>query len=428
MGTSENIYPYITSIIPNAVSCSNDKMLNVTVANGGLQALTSLDFEVAIDGGSVQDYSWQGNIPSYNIAMVEIPITMSGGNHNVTVKIVKANGIDFTASETVNFSSEELSYVNVQNDEEELTIEIMQDKYGMQTTWEVLDSDYNVIASGGPYQYLSGATATELHEEKVMVADGDCVMFVIKDENGNGICCQFGEGYYRIKDAQGNVIIDGDGAFGSEARHLLSVVKNESGTQNITAQICEGESYTEYGFNIVDAEVGTHEYENVYNGITYILTLTVVERPTVSIAGETQISQGETTVLIASGADSYLWSTGETNAMIVVTPEETTTYSVVGTKNGCENEAEITVSVTVGIEENTMNDVKVYPNPTDGELNIECIGMQEIIVFMPNGQTVEKIVVSGDNFVLNMNDYKSGIYYVKVISESGINLIKSMKL
>ena len=44
MGTSENIYPYITSIIPNAVSCSNEKKLNVTIANGGLQALTSLDF------------------------------------------------------------------------------------------------------------------------------------------------------------------------------------------------------------------------------------------------------------------------------------------------------------------------------------------------------------------------------------------------
>lgn len=420
MGTSENIYPYITSIIPNAVSCSNEKKLNVTIANGGLQALTSLDFEVTIDGGSAQDYSWQGNIPSYNVSTVEIPISMSGGDHNVTVKIVKANGTNFNTSETVSVSSEDMSIATIVDDEEELTIEIMQDKYGMQTTWEVLDTDYNVIASGGPYQYLSGSTATELHTEKVMVSDGDCVMLVIKDDGGNGICCQFGDGYYKVKNAQGNVIVDGDGAFGSEARHLLSVIKSEDGTQNISAQICEGENYTEYGFNIEAPEVGVYQYENEYNGVTFLLTLTVVERPEVTIVGNTEISQGETTVLIASGADSYVWSSGETSAMITISPDETTTYSVIGTKNGCEDTAEVTVNVTVGVEENLMKNVEIYPNPTNGELNIECKGMHEITVFLPNGQTIENIKVNTDSYILDMNDYDSGVYYLRIIGEGTI--------
>ena len=428
IGTNQEIYPYISSIVPSDAFCTNEKVLNVNVTNGGLQNLTSLDFEIAVDNGTSQSYSWDGNIASYDNESVQIPVEIPAGNHNVTVKIVKANGTSYNESESLSITVEEWATAVTSADEEELTIEIMQDKYGNQTTWQLLKSDYTVLASGGPYQFLSGSSATQLNEAKAVVPAGECVQFVIKDDGGNGICCQFGDGYYRIKDSQDNVIIDGDGAFGDEAKHLVSVVKNENGIQNITAQICEGESYTEYGFDIVDAEVGTHEYENVYNGITYVLTLTVVENPVVNIAGETQISQGETTILIASGADSYLWSTGETNAMIVVTPEETTTYSVVGTKNGCEDEAEVTVNVTVGVEENTMNEVKVYPNPTKGELNIECKGMQEIIVFMPNGQTMEKFVVSGDSYVLNMNEYKSGVYYVKVISESGINLIKSIKL
>ena len=420
LGTNQNIYPYITGIIPNAVSCTNDKELNVTIANGGLQSITSLDFEVTVDGGSAQDYSWQGNIPSYNVSTVNIPVTMTGGSHNVKVEIVKANGSNFNTEETVTVNSVDMSIATISGDEEELTIEIMQDKYGMQTTWEVLDTDYNVIASGGPYQYLSGSTATELHEEKVTVSDGDCVMFVIKDDGGNGICCQFGEGYYRIKNSQGTVIVDGAGDFESEARHLLSVMKSEDGTQYISEQICEGEDYTEYGFNIVDPEIGTHQYENEYNGITYILTLTVVESPTVTVVGNTQISQGETTVLIATGADSYVWSTGETTAMITISPDVTTTYSVVGTRNGCEGTAEVTVNVTVGVEDNFAMNAKIYPNPTNGELKVECAGMQEIIVFMPNGQMVEKINVNADNYVLDMNEYKSGIYYLKIIGEETI--------
>lgn len=420
MGTNQNVYPYITGIIPNAVSCTNDKELNVTIANGGLQALTSLDFEVTVDGGSAQDYSWQGNIPSYNVSTVNIPVTMTGGSHNVKVEIVKANGSNFNTEETVTVNSVDMSIATIAGDEEELTIEIMQDKYGMQTTWEVLDADYNVIASGGPYQYLSGSTATELHEEKVTVSDGDCVMFVIKDDGGNGICCQFGEGYYRIRNSQGTVIVDGAGDFESEARHLLSVMKSEDGTQYISEQICEGEDYTEYGFNIVDPEIGTHQYENEYNGITYILTLTVVESPTVTVVGNTQISQGETTVLIATGADSYVWSTGETTAMITISPDVTTTYTVVGTRNGCEGTAEVTVNVTVGVEDNFAVNAKIYPNPTNGELKVECAGMQEIIVFMPNGQMVEKVNVNADNYVLDMNEYKSGIYYLKIIGDETI--------
>ncbi len=420
IGTSQNIYPYITEIVSNAVSCTNDKELNVTIANGGLQSITSLDFEVTVDGGSAQDYSWQGNIPSYNVSTVNIPVTMTGGSHNVKVEIVKANGSNFNTEETVTVNSVDMSIATIAGDEEELTIEIMQDKYGMQTTWEVLDTDYNVIASGGPYQYLSGSTATELHEETVTVSDGDCVMFVIKDDSGDGICCQFGDGYYRIKNSQGTVIVDGAGDFESEARHLLSVMKSEDGTQYISEQICEGEDYTEYGFNIVDPEIGTHQYENEYNGITYILTLTVVESPTVTVVGNTQISQGETTVLIATGADSYVWSTGETTAMITISPDVTTTYSVVGTRNGCEGTAEVTVNVTVGVDDNFAMNAKIYPNPTNGELKVECAGMQEIVVFMPNAQMVEKINVNADNYVLDMNEYKSGIYYLKIIGEETI--------
>lgn len=420
IGTSQNIYPYITEIVSNAVSCTNDKELDVTIANGGLQALTSLEFEVTVDGGAPQDYSWQGNIPSYSISAVNIPVTMSGGNHDVTVKIVKVNGTNFNTDETVTVNNVDVSIATIAGDEEELTIEIMQDKYGMQTTWEVLDSDYNVIASGGPYQYLSGSTATELHEETVAVSDGDCVMFVIRDDSGDGICCQFGDGYYRIKNSQGTVIVDGAGDFESEARHLLSVMKSEDGTQYISEQICEGEDYTEYGFSIVAPEIGTHQYENEYNGITYILTLTVVESPTVTVVGNTQISQGETTVLIATGADSYVWSTGETTAMITISPDVTTTYTVVGTRNGCEGTAEVTINVTVGVEDNFAVNAKIYPNPTNGELKVECAGMQEIVVFMPNGQVVEKINVNTGNYVLDMNEYKSGIYYLKIIGEETI--------
>ena len=68
----------------------------------------------------------------------------------------------------------------------------------------------------------------------------------------------------------------------------------------------------------------------------------------------------------------------------------------------------------------SSQEVKMFPNPTGGNLNVQCTGMKEIIVFMPNGQTVEKINVNNDSYIMNMGDYKSGVYYLKVTGDETI--------
>ncbi len=59
------------------------------------------------------------------------------------------------------------------------------------------------------------------------------------------------------------------------------------------------------------------------------------------------ICPGESVVLSASGADSYLWSTGETTARITVAPNQSQTYSVVGSNSaGCSAERVITIDMS----------------------------------------------------------------------------------
>jgi hypothetical protein len=200
-----------------------------------------------------------------------------------------------------------------------------------------------------------------------------------------------------------------------------------------TAEICEGESYNQHGFNLNNLAPGlynkTKEYETDYDCDSIInLVLTVLETPEVTIAGNNNIYSGESTTLTAKGADSYLWSTGETTASITVSPTETTKYTVVGTKEGCENEAEVTVNVTVGIGENSNAETKLYPNPTEDLMKIECVGMKEISVFMPNGQCIENIIVNDDIYTLDMSNYKSGVYYLRITNNNSVQVYKSIKL
>ncbi len=74
--------------------------------------------------------------------------------------------------------------------------------------------------------------------------------------------------------------------------------------------------------------------------------ITVNPLPTISISGIDTICVGDSTTLIASGADTYLWGMGQGGNQITVSPSGTTSYSVTGTDlNGCSNSLSYSVHV-----------------------------------------------------------------------------------
>ena len=243
--------------------------MDVAVNNSGVQELTSLKFEVSVDNGETVTRTWEGSIPKYETLNVELDVNVPTGIHDVNVKIVEANGVKFEVSKNLTVNNEGWAVLETESDVAEITIELMQDKYGTQITWELIASDYSVLASGGPYENLKGSSATELHEIKVEVPVGECIKFIIKDSKKNGICCQYGEGYYRILDEKGNVALDGDGAFGEEASHVVSIVKKESDDENE-----DGIEELTSSFRI---------YPNPVNDMLYIETQTQTQTQTVEI-------------------------------------------------------------------------------------------------------------------------------------------------
>ncbi|MCA6363953.1 MAG: T9SS type A sorting domain-containing protein, partial [Bacteroidetes bacterium] len=81
---------------------------------------------------------------------------------------------------------------------------------------------------------------------------------------------------------------------------------------------------------------------------TQTITINVNPNPVVSISSpDTVICAGESTVLTASGAATYLWlPTLQTISIITVSPATTTTYTVIGTSgSGCRDTANIQVVV-----------------------------------------------------------------------------------
>ncbi len=419
-GTSDANYARIKKIMKSEnFSCSNEKAITLVVENVGTNAISSLQFESTVNDGTHKQHSWTGNITTGQEMNIDIDIELSEGDNDVMVKIAKVNNEDFDESTTETITDEGWIDIEINGLNEEITIEVAQDKYGDEISWELYASDNTVITSGGPYNKLN-SNGILLHEHKVNVNAGECIKFVITDSYGDGFCSTYGDGYYRILNANGDVVLDRNGDIGPKAEHILSVVSDELVIENIEVEICEGESYTEYGFDFVDAEAGTYHEQNTYNGVIYDLTLIVNANPVVTIEGNEQINLGESVTLTANGADSYEWSNGETSASITVAPTETTIYSVVGTTNGCEGTTEFTVNVIEGISENSDFETKIYPNPTKGELNITAEAMKQISVINALGQTIFSQDVKSDNETIDMSQFKAGVYMINIITENGI--------
>ncbi|MGZ3902596.1 MAG: PKD domain-containing protein [Bacteroidia bacterium] len=86
-------------------------------------------------------------------------------------------------------------------------------------------------------------------------------------------------------------------------------------------------------------------------------TVTVNPSPTVTVNSPT-ICAGASTVLTASGATTYSWSTSATTATISATPTATTVYTVTGTSSGCNTAITSTVTIipipTVAVSSTTV--------------------------------------------------------------------------
>ena len=259
---NEELHPYLGEVnLMGNVSCSTIKPATIEFINGGTADITSMKYEVEVWGVTTQ-YSWEGSLPSHEKVTVEEELNIYVGERMVKFRITEVNGKPYSYKKEVKMVSEEWVDAYFQGDEDEFKIDILQDKFGSQITWELINSNEDVLASGGPYTTLA-ANGTKLHRTKVKVPNNECVKFIIYDEAGNGINSGAGEGYYKITDSKGNVIVEGDGKFEKEAHHTISTKEGYASVEEMT-----NETYKVYPNPVKDVltiEGENIEQVNVYN-------------------------------------------------------------------------------------------------------------------------------------------------------------------
>ncbi len=158
---------------------------------------------------------------------------------------------------------------------------------------------------------------------------------------------------------------------------------------------------------------------------TVISTVTVNALPIVTIVTTNSIlCVGQTAILTASGANTYSWNTGSTAGAIAISPTINTTFSVSGTDlNGCKNVSIITQSISLCTSIGSVSllessGVLIYPNPSNGLINIELNTNAEIELADVNGKNIIKENLVNEKNTIDLQNFSEGIYFLSVkISE-----------
>ena len=177
--------------------------------------------------------------------------------------------------------------------------------------------------------------------------------------------------------------------------------------------ICEGETYDFFGTLL--NETGNYTYSTI-DCNTYELDLTVNPLPVLICSSDTVIEQGQSVQLTVTGADTYLWSTGETTETITVSPTMDTTYFVTGfSHNGCSTTAHIIVRVNTGCEElDGIEKPSLYPNPANDKVEIFMPLIDEVQVFNLMGVRIDHVKAERKIVELNTSAYPPGVYVVHI--------------
>ena len=170
--------------------------------------------------------------------------------------------------------------------------------------------------------------------------------------------------------------------------------------------ICEGETYDFLGRTLNQSG----HYFKAIDCQHHELDLTVNPKPMLRCSNDTLVEYGNPIYLYASGADSYLWSTGETTESILIYPFTDRAYTVTGfLQDGCSNTASIMVKII-----NEADEMVLYPNPAGSRTTIYKPLIDEVEVFDLLGVRMDHIDTNRQLVELDVSHYTNGVYIVHI--------------
>ena len=424
----------------SSVICSGTFTPEAVINNYGIDTITTATISYQLNSSAWISQPWTGSLATYDSDTIVLPMqTAVSGSNTFTIAVSAPNGgpdgNPLNDTLITNFTA----FPNGQM----VTIEIQTDLYPGETTWEIADSNGVVVYTGGPY-----SNANSNNQEVVCLGDG-CYDFTIFDSYGDGICCQFGNGFVNILDMGGTVIASNNGQFTTQATEPFCLgactgLGAQSTTTNpscfdaqdgsITLSGTGGSGSYSFSWNTGDTTSsvtglggGTYTCTVTSDGCDVIITETL-SNPNPVVPTVTQSGLTLTTI---SGI-GYQWFLsgspigGATSQSLTVTQNGTYTVEVT-TANNCLGISAPFLVEGISWESIQLSSLNLFPQPSAGNVALAW-SAQDSETYMARvvsitGQQVWSNTFEGstgnNTWELNLNGLAAGTYLLQIQGEGG---------
>jgi hypothetical protein len=388
---------------PSGSSCGNTFEPSLTLRNYGTATLTSVQIQYDVNGLNSQTYDWTGSLSSNattTITLPEITGNVGANTFNATTVSGTLNGANVD-EELANDAA--LSSFTVENGTHSVTLSLTTDNYGFETAWRIVDENSVTIAEGGNLSVIPGGARTAQATDNgayasnttitqtFCLADG-CYDFIIYDDYGDGICCDYGNGSFSITDNSDASVLASGGTFGNSITQqfcfqdpIITVTSTPADTtincgdstlpantgELLATSTCAEGATIDYA-DVTNAGGCVNAYsitrtwtvtDNCSNTETYVQTITIIDNtvPVVDCgisADELFTSGGTATLPDYTTGGTFSDNCTETNDLIITqSPLAGTTHSsnlvvTITVEDECGNQSSCEINVTVIDNEN----------------------------------------------------------------------------
>ncbi|MFD2600510.1 T9SS type A sorting domain-containing protein [Flavobacterium suzhouense] len=209
-----NYYPEQPVYVVNArvsvselglTGCDNDVHPVIRLVNKGTQNLTSAQITYTFNNVPAV-INWTGDLVVNTAIDIELPVLEgTSGENTLSVEVTMPNGQnDEDISDNLVVNSFIVTVMPITNVE----FYLQTDYFAEETSWELKNEAGVVLYEGDNYSEFESFSQT------FTLTTAGCYTFTIYDSEGDGMCCDYGPGFYRLETPEGTLIHLG-GAFGS---------------------------------------------------------------------------------------------------------------------------------------------------------------------------------------------------------------------
>ncbi len=125
---------------------------------------------------------------------------------------------------------------------------------------------------------------------------------------------------------------------------------------------------------------------------------------------------------------TFAWSNGTTSALNIGLAVGAYTVTITDA-NGCTANSSVTVSLFVSIDNNTVEAVKLYPNPTSATITIENLPVNaRVQVINSLGQTLRSYEPNQPIMQMDMTEFSPATYYIQIIADKRAQIIPVVRI